>query len=64
MLSIRDRGVGLCEGFVLEQADSMGMTLMRGLSKQVGGIFELQNNDGVTVSTIFKITPQDDHRPA
>lgn len=62
LLSIRDYGIGLSKDFVLEQADSMGMTLMRGLSKQVGGVFELQNNGGVTVSTNFKITPQDDHR--
>ena len=62
LLSICDHGIGLADGFAAEQADSMGMTLMRGLSKQVGGVFELQSNNGVTISIRFKIAPQDDHR--
>ena len=63
LLSIKDHGVGLAEGFTLEQANSMGMNLMRGLSKQLGGVFELDNSGGVNITVRFKMAPQDDHKP-
>ncbi|HMI61553.1 MAG TPA: hypothetical protein VK518_11600 [Puia sp.] len=54
-LTIKDDGVGLPSDFDPDEIDSLGMNLMRGLSKQLGGTFELDQNGGVTVRTTFKI---------
>ncbi|WP_316829834.1 histidine kinase dimerization/phosphoacceptor domain -containing protein [Pedobacter aquatilis] len=53
-LSIKDNGVGLSTDFDLQKIDSMGMNLMRGLAKQLGGSFEIRNNQGVSVEIIFE----------
>jgi two-component sensor histidine kinase len=54
-LTIKDDGVGLPPDFDPDEIDSLGMNLMRGLSKQLGGTFELDQNGGVTITTTFKI---------
>jgi len=53
-LKIADNGVGLPNDFDLNTTDSMGMNLMRGLTKQLGGTFSIQNHNGVTVEVDFE----------
>jgi two-component sensor histidine kinase len=54
VLQIKDNGPGLKKGFDPKKMDSMGMNLMRGLSKQLGGSFEMLDDNGVLISIIFK----------
>ena len=54
-LIIKDDGVGLPEGFDYKNTDSLGMSLMTGLSNQLDGNFELKNNNGLTVVVTFII---------
>lgn len=54
MLTVSDNGVGLPEAFEIDQCNSLGMSLMRGLSEQLNGKFEMKNHKGLTVSTTFK----------
>jgi two-component sensor histidine kinase len=53
-LTITDKGIGLPKNFDLKINDSMGMNLMRGLTKQLGGAFAIHNENGVTVEVDFK----------
>ncbi|MGF7039816.1 sensor histidine kinase [Mucilaginibacter lappiensis] len=53
VLSITDNGRGLPRNFNLAETSSLGMEMMKALSKQLGGSFEISNDSGVTV--IFKI---------
>ena len=54
-LSITDNGRGLPSNFNLAETSSLGMEMMKALSKQLGGSFEIRNDSGVTVTVIFKI---------
>ncbi len=60
-LSISDNGVGLPEGFDITESDSLGMSLMRGLSEQIEGIFDIQNQQGLTITVIFPIKTELEH---
>lgn len=53
-LTIADNGPGLPEGFDLEKVDSLGINLMRGLCKQLGGSLEFSSEHGCTINIIFK----------
>jgi len=46
-LSVRDDGVGLPEGFDLQRAESVGMTLVKALAEQLGGSVALSTDGGV-----------------
>ncbi len=52
--TITDNGIGLPKDFDLTKSNSMGMNLMRGLSKQLGGSFAIQTDSGVTIAIIFE----------
>jgi len=54
MLLIKDNGTGLPKGFNLEKIDSMGMNLMKGLSKQLCGSFEIVEDGGLLIKIGFK----------
>jgi two-component sensor histidine kinase len=54
ILRIQDNGKGLPKGFNLEQIDSMGMNLMKGLSKQLCGNFEIVEDHGLLIKICFK----------
>ena len=54
LLIIEDHGPGLPSHFNMEKIDSLGMNLMKGLSKQLGGTFQLENNQGLTIKIVFK----------
>jgi len=64
-LIIADNGIGLPDDFEAENRDSLGMNLMIGLSSQLDGTFDIQNNNGLTVTITFTKSQQlmdaDDH---
>lgn len=52
-LIISDNGIGLSTNFNIEETDSLGMNLMRGLSDQLDGSFDLSNENGLTIQIMF-----------
>ncbi|HEX8023278.1 sensor histidine kinase, partial [Mucilaginibacter sp.] len=54
MLNIADDGIGLPEDFDIKEASSLGMEMMKALSKQLGGSFKMENNNGVVITLIFR----------
>jgi two-component sensor histidine kinase/TolA-binding protein len=54
-LIITDNGRGLPSNFNLAETSSLGMEMMKALSKQLGGSFEIKSNEGVVVTIQFKI---------
>jgi two-component sensor histidine kinase len=52
-LRIRDNGVGLTEVKDVAKSKTLGMSLMRGLSKQLSGTLVIENNNGVTIIVTF-----------
>ena len=59
LLCVADNGSGLPEGFDLDNTSSLGMSLMRGLTDQLDGVFELQDKDGLRVCITFKTVTSD-----
>jgi two-component system, sensor histidine kinase PdtaS len=53
VLDIKDDGIGLPKDFNWQYTQSLGMSLMQGLAKQLGGQFEIINNNGLTVQVKF-----------
>ncbi|WPU90934.1 sensor histidine kinase [Mucilaginibacter sabulilitoris] len=54
-LKIADNGRGLPIGFNLSETSSLGMEMIRALSKQLGASFEIENDSGVVITLKFKI---------
>lgn len=52
ILEVNDNGVGIPEGFNIEESDSLGMLLINSLTSQLDGTVELTSDNG----TKFKIT--------
>lgn len=48
-LTISDNGIGLPQDFDANTSRSLGINLMKGLSRQLGCRFSVENNNGVTV---------------
>jgi len=57
-LTIADNGKGLHDDFNLAETSSLGMEMMKALSKQLGGSFEISGNQGVIVTVLFKVESQ------
>jgi two-component system, sensor histidine kinase PdtaS len=53
ILTIQDDGIGLPLDFDWRNTQSLGMTLMKGLCKQLDGQFDITGNNGVTVKIKF-----------
>lgn len=53
LLSIKDNGVGLAAEDYPNSSPSMGMTLIEGLSKQLGGTLKIENNQGTSIKVMF-----------
>lgn len=53
LLTIADNGVGLPHDFDLNKSNTLGMSLMKGLSKQLNGSFDLHNVNGLTIHIAF-----------
>lgn len=61
-LIVEDYGKGIPQDISSGQSNSLGMNLMKGLSKQIGGTFELEHHNGVTIRISFhaeRITRQE-----
>ncbi len=52
-LSVRDNGVGLPAGFQLEHAQSLGLKLVNRLTQQLGGILEMDQDQGTQFTIHF-----------
>jgi two-component sensor histidine kinase len=52
-LSVQDNGVGFPEGFDIDTTNSLGLELMKGLSKQLKGQFNISSDNGVHISVEF-----------
>lgn len=57
-LTIADNGKGLPDNFDLAETSSLGMEMMKALSKQLGGSFEISGNPGVNITVLFKVESQ------
>jgi two-component sensor histidine kinase len=53
-LTIADNGPGLPPGFDVNKVESLGVNLMRGLSKQLAGTFNIANEQGCMINIRFK----------
>ncbi|HEY3387652.1 MAG TPA: histidine kinase dimerization/phosphoacceptor domain -containing protein [Saprospiraceae bacterium] len=53
-LSITDNGIGWPPGFDPLATNSLGMSLMKGLSKQLNGNFQIENGTGLSIRLVFK----------
>jgi two-component sensor histidine kinase len=53
LLTVADGGKGLPADFDIKKATSLGMEMMKALSKQLGGRFEVKNKPGVTIMIEF-----------
>lgn len=57
-MAISDNGIGLPEDFNPENSQSLGMSLMSGLSLQVDGDFHYENHNGLTITVTFAQSQQ------
>ena len=55
LLTITDNGKGLPVDFDVKNTSSLGMEMMKALSKQLGGSFQVKGNPGVTITVEFQI---------
>lgn len=53
LLTIADNGIGLENTSDLSPVRSLGMKLMKGLSKQLGGSLTLENTNGLKINVLF-----------
>lgn len=58
LLTISDDGVGLGEGIDLTHTHSLGMGLMKGLSKQLGGSLTVETAGGLQIRVVFSSIPK------
>ncbi len=55
-LCVRDNGIGLPQDFNLKQTKALGITLVKGLVKQLRGTLEISSQQGVIISISFTRT--------
>ena len=53
LLCISDNGIGIPSHLKNKKTSSLGMNLMEGLSKNLGGSFSIENNNGTTIKILF-----------
>ncbi|MCF0074283.1 sensor histidine kinase [Dyadobacter sp. CY261] len=61
LLTISDNGVGLGSDFNINQVNSFGLTLILGLSQDVGGEVNIINDGGTAIQIAFEYTPEQMH---
>ncbi|CCH53572.1 signal transduction histidine kinase [Fibrisoma limi BUZ 3] len=59
-LTISDNGVGMPPEFDLERSDTLGLTMIRGLSRQIGGQLDISQQSGVHIHLEFSPVKQAD----
>ena len=52
-LKISDNGIGMPIDHYISNSNSLGMSMMRGLANQLGGIFDIKNNSGTEIVITF-----------
>jgi len=57
LLTLEDNGIGLPAGFNVMKQDSMGMNLIRGLSKEIGAKLTIRSQNGTQVAVSFVYNP-------
>jgi two-component sensor histidine kinase len=57
IMIISDNGKGLPEDFDLSSIKSLGMQMMKGLTRQLKGVFDIQSDKGVIVTVKFNLLP-------
>lgn len=60
ILTIKDDGIGLPEGFDAQKSQTLGSTLMHGLSDDIQASFQMYNDHGTTIEISFTI---ENHQP-
>lgn len=58
ILTIADNGIGLPVDFDIQKASSLGMEMMKALSKQLGGYFKMENCGGALITVEFRAEKQ------
>ncbi|MET0637983.1 MAG: sensor histidine kinase, partial [Chitinophagaceae bacterium] len=59
-LEISDNGIGIDESWLVNDSpDSLGLELIRGLSRDLKARLKMENNNGTRISIVFNITPFD-----
>lgn len=58
-LCIFDNGSGLPQQWNLEETTTLGMSLMRGLSEQLDGTFEVKSRQGTIIRVVFPATQKE-----
>jgi two-component sensor histidine kinase/tetratricopeptide (TPR) repeat protein len=56
LLFVADNGVGLPDGFDPFNTDSLGMSLLQGLSEQLGGQLQVQSEHGLSLMINFRLS--------
>ncbi|QMW04176.1 tetratricopeptide repeat-containing sensor histidine kinase [Spirosoma foliorum] len=59
LLTIADNGIGLPANMDSQQHDSLGLSLMRGLSDDIDGHFTIANDNGTLINISFVYEPTD-----
>ena len=59
-LTVRDNGVGFPEGLDFRKTSTLGLTLVTGLTEQLGGTVAMRNHTGTEFNISF---PSDHYRP-
>ncbi|MEO3406328.1 sensor histidine kinase [Mucilaginibacter sp. CAU 1740] len=54
VLKISDNGIGLPADFNIRETSSLGMEMMKALSKQLDGNLKMESDQGLTITLIFK----------
>jgi two-component system, sensor histidine kinase PdtaS len=58
LLSIADNGIGLPADFKSREINSLGMSLMKGLSEDIGGQLSIENHQGTEIKIKFVYHPE------
>ncbi len=53
-MSIKDNGVGIPDTFSIDNSSSLGMTLIKGLTRQLDGNIKIKKTDGTQIEIVFK----------
>jgi len=55
ILTVTDNGMGLPADFDIRTTNSLGMEMMKALSKQLGGSFEIKSKSGTSITIEFQL---------
>jgi two-component sensor histidine kinase len=61
VLTVSDNGIGLDPDFDIQKIDSFGLTLMKGLSEDLGGEFKINHEGGTTIQVSFDYVAEQKH---